>query len=154
MRIRGILASIALFLVLAACDGGERSVMIETASGGVHRFEVELAISPADQQRGLMFRESLPETGGMLFLYERCMPATYWMKNTLIPLDMIFIEADGRIARIAEMTEPESLALHESGVPVNGVLEIRGGLTRRLGIAEGDHVRHPWFGKDGKATCG
>lgn len=148
-------ASLALLFLFGACaQADEREAAIETQDGAVHRFTVELALTPDEQRKGLMYREELADDSGMLFFYPACAPAHFWMMNTLIPLDMIFIEADGRIARIAEMTVPETLDVHESGVPVNGVLEVKGGLTRRLGIGEGDFVRHPWFGEGGKATCG
>lgn len=147
--------SLALLFLFGACaQANERDAVIETQDGAMHRFTVELALTPDEQRRGLMYREELPEDSGMLFFYPDCEPAHFWMMNTYISLDMIFIEADGRIARIAEMTVPETLDVHESGVPVNGVLEVKGGLTRRLGIAEGDFVRHPWFGEGGEATCG
>lgn len=148
-------ASLALLFLFGACaQADEREAVIETRDGAVHRFAVELALTPDEQRRGLMYREELAEDSGMLFFYPSCAHAQFWMMNTLIPLDMIFIEADGRIARIAEMTVPETLDAHDSGVPVNGVLEVKGGLTRRLGIGEGDFVRHPWFGEGGEATCG
>lgn len=153
MRLLG--ASLALFLFLGACARAEEGeLVVETKDGTNHTFEIELALTPEEMARGLMYRTDLADGAGMLFFYPACEPAAFWMKNTLIPLDMIFIEADGRIARIAQMTVPETLDVHQSGVPVNGVLEVKGGLTQRLGIAAGDHVRHPWFGEGGKATCG
>lgn len=152
MRLAGV--SLALLFVFGACaQATERELTIETSDGARHRFTVELALTPAEMQKGLMYRTELGEEEGMLFFYPSCTPASFWMMNTLIPLDMIFIEADGRIARIAKMTVPETLDVHESGVPVNGVLEVNGGLTQRLGIEEGDFVRHPWFGEGGEATC-
>lgn len=155
MRTSFIAAGFALLLAAACAEPEEdHNLAIDTSAGERHLFTVELAIEANDQERGLMFRERLAESRGMLFLYEKCDTARFWMKNTYIPLDMIFVEADGRIAGIADMTEPESLAIHQSSVPVNGVLEIAGGLTQRLGIEEGDYVRHPWFGEGGKATCG
>ena len=148
-------ASLALLFLFGACaQADEREAVIERRDGAVHRFAVELALTPDEQRRGLMYREELAEDAGMLFFYPSCAHAQFWMMNTLIPLDMIFIEADGRIARIAEMTVPETLDVQDWGGPVNGVLEVTGGLTRRLGIGEGDFVRHPWFGDGGKATCG
>lgn len=148
-------AALALLLLSAACArADERELTIETKGGATHRFEVELALTPEEMQKGLMFRTELEADRGMLFFYPVCTPASFWMMNTLIPLDMIFIGADGRIVRVAQMTEPESLEIHESGEPVNGVLEVRGGLTERLGVGKGDFVRHPWFGVEGEATCG
>lgn len=157
MRAVALLSALFFGLALAASAppaGAENMLVIETADGDAHRFTVELALSDEEIRRGLMFRESLDEGTGMLFLYPQCRIAAFWMKNTLIPLDMIFIEADGRIARIAEMSEPLSLDVHESGVPVNGVLEIGGGAAAALGIGPGDYVRHPFFGAGGAAVCG
>lgn len=157
MRASVLAACLAVLLACAGCTetpNPDANLTIETAGGAVHVFTVELAVTDEEQQRGLMFREKLDDDRGMLFFYAQCDTASFWMKNTYIPLDMIFIEADGRIARIERNTEPETLTIHQSGVPVNGVLEVDGGLTHRLGIAEGDYVRHPWFGETGKATCG
>jgi uncharacterized protein len=113
--------------------------------GGVHVFSVELAVTDNDRARGLMFRKELPEGTGMLFDFGRDQEVAMWMKNTLIPLDMMFIEADGRIRRIAENTEPMSERIIPSGGPVRAVLEVIGGTARKYGIAAGDRVAHPWF---------
>jgi len=112
---------------------------------GVHTFAVELAVTPEEQARGLMFRRELPEGQGMLFDFQREQPATFWMKNTYVSLDMIFIRAAGRILRIAENTVPLSEALVPSGGPVRAVLEVVAGTARKLGIAPGDRVAHPIF---------
>jgi uncharacterized protein len=112
---------------------------------GVHTFAVEMALTPEEQAKGLMFRRELPEGQGMLFDFQREQPATFWMKNTYVPLDMIFIRADGTILRIAENTVPLSEALVPSGGPVRAVLEVVAGTARRLGIAPGDRVAHPIF---------
>lgn len=116
---------------------------IETGKGR-HTFSVELARTEEEQARGLMYRTSLPRDGGMLFPMSPPRQATFWMKNTLIPLDMIFIRADGTIARIAANTVPETLDLVDSGEPVAAVLEIAGGGAARQGISAGDRVR--WSG--------
>ena len=113
---------------------------------GVHTFAVEMAVTPEEQARGLMFRRELPEGQGMLFDFQREQPATFWMKNTYVSLDMIFIRADGRILRIAENTVPLSEALVPSGGPVRAVVEVVAGTARKLGIAPGDQVAHPIFG--------
>jgi uncharacterized membrane protein (UPF0127 family) len=155
MRRASFLLIFIFTFVLFGCDEEEvRRAVIETKSGAAHTFKIELALTPEEQQKGLMFRTALAGNAGMLFFHRACAPAAFWMKNTLLPLDMIFIAADGRIVRIAEMTEPETLDVHVSGEPVNGILEINGGLSRRLGIGEGDFLRHPWFGPGGEATCG
>ena len=104
------------------------------------KFTVEVARTEQQQETGLMFRLALPAHGGMIFPMRPPRLATFWMKNTLIPLDMIFIRSDGTIARIAADTVPESLALVTSGEPVAAVLEIAGGRAAALGIAEGDRV--------------
>jgi len=120
---------------------------LEIASkGGVHVFAVEMASTPAEQAKGLMFRRELPEGQGMLFDFHHEQPTSFWMKNTYIPLDMIFIRGDGRILRIAENTVPLSEALVPSGGPVRAVLEVNAGMARKLGIAPGDRVAHPIFG--------
>jgi uncharacterized membrane protein (UPF0127 family) len=110
---------------------------------GVHVFSVELAVTDDEKTRGLMFRRSIPEFTGMLFDFETDGPRTMWMKNTYVSLDMIFIQSDGRIRRIAENTEPESEKLIRSGGPVRAVLEVAAGTARKLGIEPGDRVASP-----------
>jgi uncharacterized protein len=107
---------------------------------GVHAFAVELAANDADRSRGLMFRKELPDGHGMLFDFEREQPVSFWMHNTYISLDMIFIRNDGRILRIAESTEPLSDRLIPSGGPVRAVLEVIAGTAHKLGIEPGDRV--------------
>lgn len=119
-------------------------VTIESAKGD-HRFTVELADTLEEQQMGLMFRASMPEDHGMLFDFGAVRSATMWMKNTPLPLDMLFIRADGIIHRIEAETEPYSLATIASGGKVLAVLELNGGVAARLGIRAGDRVRHPIF---------
>ena len=111
--------------------------------GKSHRFMVEVAATPADQQRGLMFRQSLAPDAGMIFPMPPAEVATFWMKNTLIPLDLIFVRADGRIANIAANATPMSLAMISASEPVTAVLEIAGGRAAELGIRPGDTVRWP-----------
>ena len=108
-----------------------------------HRFTVEVAASPQEQNDGLMFRRSLAPDRGMIFPYDPPQAVAFWMKNTLIPLDMIFIRADGTIARIAANTVPMSLDPVPGGEPVAAVLEIAGGRSAELGIREGDRVSWP-----------
>jgi len=114
-------------------------LQIRTASK-VRQFSVEVARSEDEQSRGLMFRQSLAPNTGMIFPMAPPRNASFWMKNTIIPLDMIFIRADGSIARIAAETVPYSLEPVDSGEPVAAVLEIGGGQAAKLGIAENDHV--------------
>jgi uncharacterized membrane protein (UPF0127 family) len=115
------------------------------SKSGVHVFAVELAVTDDQRATGLMNRKELPEGRGMLFDFARDSEVTMWMKNTLIPLDMIFITRDGRIHRIAENTEPLSERIIPSGGPVRAVLEVIGGTARKLGLAPGDRVAHPMF---------
>jgi uncharacterized membrane protein (UPF0127 family) len=112
---------------------------------GVHVFSVEIADTEAAREKGLMFRKKLPEGQGMLFDFHQAQQVSFWMKNTYIPLDMIFIQGNGRILRIAENTEPLSLQLIPSGGPVLAVLEVIGGTARKLGMAPGDRVAFPIF---------
>lgn len=120
-------------------------LVIETADAR-HRFTVELADSPRQRERGLMFRTELAADRGMLFDYVTSQPVAMWMKNTLIPLDMLFVDEDGIIRRIESWTTPLSLAPIESGGPVRAVIELRGGIARQLGIEPGDRVLHARFG--------
>lgn len=126
--------------VAAGDRAGLVPLEIRTARG-VQRYQVEIAATPEEQARGLMYRTSLPDHGGMIFPMAPPRPASFWMKNTYIPLDMIFIRPDGSIARIAANTVPESLDAIDSGEPVSAVLEIAGGAAAAAGIAEGDKVR-------------
>jgi uncharacterized membrane protein (UPF0127 family) len=110
---------------------------------GLHRFTVEVARTPEEQARGLMYRRSLADDRGMVFPYDPPRAVGFWMKNTYIPLDIIFIRPNGRIARIAANTTPLSLEPVSSVEPVSTVLEIRGGRAAELGIREGDLVSWP-----------
>ncbi len=107
----------------------------------MHSFVVEVAATSAEQQRGLMFRTELADNRGMLFPFRQPRMASFWMKNTVIPLDIIFVRADGIIENIAEDTIPYALDPVESTAPVAAVLELRAGLTAELGITAGDTVR-------------
>lgn len=117
---------------------------VETANGPV-RFNVEIADDPAERARGLMFRESLADDHGMLFHFQRPERASFWMRNTVISLDIIFIGLDGRILNIAERTTPYSEASIPAAGLTRGVLEIRGGRAAELNIRPGDRVRHRIF---------
>lgn len=114
--------------------------------GGSHRFQVEVARTPKELSQGLMYRRELAATAGMLFYFGRVASVSMWMKNTYIPLDMIFIRADGTVAHIAQRAVPNSLAVIASPEPIAAVLELNGGTTSRLGIRAGDQVRHKIFG--------
>jgi uncharacterized membrane protein (UPF0127 family) len=110
------------------------------------KFNVELARNDAERERGLMFREKLGPYEGMLFDFMREQPVSFWMKNTLIPLDMLFIGGDGTIRSIHANAVPRSTDSIPAGHPVRAVLEINGGSARLLGIKVGDKVKHPIFG--------
>jgi len=135
----------ALIWATAPARSAERQTLEIATKSGVHAFSVELAATEAQRQEGLMYRKSLPEGQGMLFDFQRDQEVGFWMKNTYIPLDMIFIRGDGRILRIAENTEPLSEKIVPSNGPVRAVLEVIGGTARKLGIAPGDRVAHPIF---------
>ena len=135
----------AAVLVVPRLGAAELQPLEIASKGGVHTFAVELALTPEQQAQGLMYRKELPEGQGMLFDFKREQEATFWMKNTYVPLDMIFIRADGRIHRIATNTTPLSEALVSSGGPVRAVLEVVAGTTKKLGIAACDRVAHPIF---------
>ena len=119
--------------------GLEQLPLTIKSATGTHRFIVEVARTPDEQQRGMMFRDRLAPDRGMIFPYDPPQPASFWMENTLIPLDMIFIRADGTIARIAT-AEPLSQELVPSGEPVSAVLELAGGRAAQVGIKAGDRV--------------
>lgn len=140
------LASLALLISVAGLRALDVQPLEIVGKTGVHTFTVEMALTPEDQAKGLMFRRELPEGQGMLFDFHREQPVSFWMKNTYVPLDMMFIRADGRILHIAENTVPLSEALVPSGGPVRAVLEVVAGTARKLGIAPGDRVAHPIFG--------
>ena len=117
---------------------------LEIRSGNrTHRFTVEVARTFAQQERGLMFRKKVGPSEGMLFPFSPPQTATFWMKNTLIPLDMLFIRADGTIAFVAANTKPMSLDPVTAGEPVVAVLEIAGGRSLQLGIKDGDRASWP-----------
>ncbi len=133
---------IALDAAFVSANAAEATLEI-VSRNGVHPFAVELATNDEERTRGLMFRKELPEGRGMLFDFQQEQAVSFWMRNTYIPLDMIFIRADGRILRIAENTEPLSEKLIPSGGPVRAVLEVIGGTARKMGIAPGDRVETP-----------
>lgn len=116
-------------------------------------FNIELADDPKERSLGLMNRKSLPQSAGMLFAYEKPQAVSFWMRNTLIPLDMIFMDATGRVTHIHENAIP----LDETGIPggddVQYVLEINGGLARRLGVEVGSELRHPVIGEAAAWPC-
>jgi hypothetical protein len=135
---------VLLFAGGPARTAGEQTLEIASKTG-VHSFSVEIAENDADRAKGLMYRKELPEGRGMLFDFHRDQEVSFWMQNTYIPLDIIFIRGDGRILRIEENTEPLSTKLIPSRGAVRAVLEVIGGTSRKLGIAPGDRVASPIF---------
>lgn len=128
----------------------EEPLTVLTANGP-RKFTVEVARSPAERSRGLMYRTDLALDRGMLFDFGREQSVSMWMRNTLISLDMLFIDASGEVRKIAAQTEPLSLETISSGEPVLAVLELMGGTTRLLNIQPGDQVIHPLFEDVGEA---
>ncbi|MCH8490652.1 MAG: DUF192 domain-containing protein [Oceanicaulis sp.] len=150
----------ALLILTAACAhadptapdavvvfGGPDRVVVETAEGPVE-LTVEVAASDEARQRGLMHRESLDPDAGMLFDFQREQIVSIWMENTLIPLDILYIRRDGRIAKIIAHAQPMSRRQLLSDFPVLSVLEINAGRSAELGITPGDIVRHALFGNE------
>ena len=132
-------------LILLACDGGAkkisgRDVTISTAAGGIH-FLAEVAATPAARQQGFMHRTALAENAGMFFVFDKTEPVSFWMKDTPLTLDMIFISEDNHILYIEHQTVPFSTQIISSQLPVRFVLEVIGGSCQKKGIAVGDRVR-------------
>lgn len=137
-------------VAIAACESDRVDIR---GDWGQARFTVEVADDPEERSVGLMNREVLATGAGMLFAYDGPQSVVFWMKNTLIPLDMIFLDAQGQVARIHENAVPQDLSHIEGGDNIMFVLEINGGLARRLGIIEGSELRHPAIGADAAWTC-
>ncbi len=140
------LGAICLIVAMSAAFAGCREDQVELRGDwGQARFTVELADDPDERARGLMHRQTLPASAGMLFIYPKPQRATFWMENTLIPLDMIFIDPTGVVTHIHENAIPLDRTGIDGGTGVLAVLEINGGLTRALGITTGSEIRHPGF---------
>jgi uncharacterized membrane protein (UPF0127 family) len=156
MRRRHLLALLAITPAIALAQGAEptgpqpelpkEKLVIVTRDGVQHVFNVEMALTPDQQTVGEMFRPTIPEDTGMLFDWGLPRASQMWMRNTLAPLDMIFINADGRIRAIAENTVPGSLAVIDSHGPVRATLEVAAGTAARLKILVGDKVLQRVFG--------
>ena len=146
MRILLVLLMLLPAMIADAADFTHARLQIVTQAGATHDFDVELALTPDQQRQGLMFREALAGNAGMLFVLAEQRPVNMWMKNTLIPLDMLFLAADGTILAIAPMTTPLSEQTINPGVPVKAVLELQGGVTEKLSITPGDRIVHPLLG--------
>ena len=144
-----------LLTVLVALSGSAALAQLATfptaeltivSASGPHKFTVELATTPAQMEQGLMFRQSLAADAGMLFDYRAPAMAAMWMKNTLIPLDMLFVDQQGRIINIHERAVPGSLDPIAATAPARAVIELNGGTAAHLGIKPGDRVIFPIFG--------
>lgn len=136
----GLILTFTMGMAVAGCR--EDSVDLR-GPAGTARFNVELADTPGERAQGLMNRAAMPSAAGMLFIYERPQHAVFWMKNTLIPLDMIFADATGLVTRVHAGAVPLDETPIDGGEAVVAVLEINGGLAKRLGIAPGTVLRHP-----------
>ena len=155
MNRRILLAGLALLPAMACAQSGptaaqpelpKEKLVIVTRDGQRHDFTVEMAISPQQQETGLMFRPTVPADGGMLFDWGQPRDSTMWMRNTIAPLDMLFINPDGTVRHIAENTTPRSLATIPSGGNVRATLELAAGTAARLHIRVGDKVEQRIFG--------
>jgi uncharacterized protein len=152
MLLRRRLLLLPLLLIASTSAAVAQTEQFPTASltiltaKGPQKFSVELATTPAQMEQGLMFRRSMAPDAGMLFDYRVPSMAMMWMKNTLIPLDMLFVDAQGRIVNIHERAVPGSLATIAAAAPVRAVIELNGGTASRLGIQPGDRVQFPIFG--------
>ena len=135
----------ALSTVAVAQDVCAQDEVLVRGAFGEARFTIELADEPAERAQGLMNVASMARSAGMLFVFERPQPVAFWMKNTLIPLDMIFTDSAGRIARIHENAVPHDETPIPGGDGIYAVLEINGGLSKTYGFQVGDALQHPAF---------
>ena len=139
---------VSLFLIYNVCEVSasvKSELSIITSNGSKHNFLVEVARTEEEKKIGLMFRKTLAKNAGMLFLYKREALRLMWMKNTFIPLDILFIDKKGVIKRVVKRTVPHSLATISSRQSVLAVLELRGGIASSLDIKKGDRIEHPAF---------
>jgi uncharacterized membrane protein (UPF0127 family) len=136
-----------MMLAPAAALAGEKGTIVFKTDTGEHSFDIEVMTNDADRAKGLMFRRALPEKSGMLFLYDRPQAASMWMKNTFIPLDMVFIAEGGEVHRIEANTEPFSTAIISSEGDIVAVLELNAGAAARIGLKRGDRAIYPGLGK-------
>jgi uncharacterized membrane protein (UPF0127 family) len=147
-----MIAVMSLMLATTACaaDAKTEKLTVVSKDGTEHYFNVEIAATPVDREVGLMFRTSMDPNHGMLFEMDANATVEFWMKDTLIPLDMLFVAADGTIKTIHENAIPKDLTPLSSKAPVTGVIELNGGRAAALGIAPGDKVVVPFFGSGKK----
>jgi uncharacterized membrane protein (UPF0127 family) len=141
LRLFRFLLSLVAALVFGIVSAEAEPLVIH-AGGSAYKFEVEIVTTPETRAQGLMYREAMAANAGMLFIYPGEQPVSFWMKNTLIPLDMLFLKADGSIAHIAHNAVPMDETPIDSGAAVKAVLEVNGGTAAALGIREGDRVEY------------
>jgi uncharacterized membrane protein (UPF0127 family) len=132
-----------VLLAPAGALAGEKGTIVFKTETGEHSFDIEVMTTGGERAKGLMFRRSLPEKSGMLFVYDRPQAASMWMKNTYIPLDMVFIAEGGTVHRIEANTEPFSTALISSEGDIIAVLELHAGEAARIGLKRGDRAIYP-----------
>jgi uncharacterized membrane protein (UPF0127 family) len=150
--VRGLSVLLAILATGAAAECRDDRATIQGGFGEAH-FTVEVADDNAERAQGLMNVEALGTLQGMLFVYDAPQPVSFWMRNTLIPLDMIFAGADGTIAAIHENAVPMDETPIPGGDAIQFVLEVNGGLTERLGIEPGDLLQHPAIGAGAALPC-
>lgn len=146
--ILGLLAFVQAGAVQAACTPDGLDLR---GPAGTQHFSVEVADDAAERAQGLMFRQKMATSAGMIFVYDAPVHARFWMKNTLIPLDMIFADAAGRVTHVHSGAVPHDETAIDGGEGVQFVLEINGGLAQRMGIAAGAEMRHPSIAQSGAA---
>lgn len=145
-RLNWLFAALGALVVAGALAWADNLTPLTiTSASGTHRFNVEYADTPERRAVGLMHRAAMAADHGMLFDFKADGQVSMWMRNTRIPLDMLFIARDGRIVNIAERAVPFSETTIPSKGPVRAVLELNGGTSARLGIKPGDRVTHPMF---------
>ena len=143
MRLGAYIAA-GLLLAASAARSAEATLEIDTASGP-HKYNVEIADNEASREHGLMQRRQMEANHGMLFEFPERAPVTFWMKDTYLPLDMLFIDADGTVKRVVLRATPMSEDMIPSGAPVTGVLELNAGQADAIAVKVGDKVKFPFF---------
>lgn len=163
MRLQGTFWALAVWAAVLGISGVDASAAASSGPAcredqvqlrgdwGQARFSIELADDEAERAEGLMNREVLPKGAGMLFVYDEPREVGFWMKNTLIPLDMIFLDETGTVVRVHANAVPGDLTPIMGGADIKAVLEINGGLAARMGIRIGTHLRHPSFASNAAA---
>lgn len=152
MKLAAALCLTVLGAAAAKAECTPETLLIE-GGFGTALFNVAIADDVQERARGLMFVEEMPLMAGMLFVYEKPQPVSFWMRNTLIPLDMLFAGSDGRILAIHENAIPLDETAIDGGEGVLAVIEINGGLASRLGIVPGDAIQHQAFGPQAALPC-